>query len=353
MEAKQMYHLAIWYKTNVLSNNITGQLSNFKQSITQQMASTSNAASKLNQVRNESNKYKEVLGRVDSKSLSFEDINVLEKLGLQYIILRPAIPELNRILGVGDLQEISARIGDALQTIQTVDTYFRHFLEAFEKIFGSPEELDSFDTKGKVLTRIRFHNDASISNVVDLVDWSERWNTIARGYSMVLGKAPEEFEIVSASKGSIIFDLLLNLETVNMLGETFNHIATFVLTCAEIRRTLKSMDHLESNPELKKQVEAHLNTELEKKTDELAEKVANILLEKFAQEGKTDNGDVKVKLKKSVKELDNFIGKGGDVEFKAETNDLDVNEQVKLVNDAMKQLQNRSQQKQLEDKTQN
>ncbi|MFV8432953.1 hypothetical protein ACNO6Y_20415 [Vibrio owensii] len=158
-----------------------------------------------------------MLYEIDLEALSFDDIEVLEKLGLKYIVLSSAIPSLCKISEQGDVQEIAARISDSLETLKSVSIQFTHFLKAFDKIFNSAPNVEKTDHHGKVLTRVRFHNDVLISNVVNLNDWAARWNTTARGYSMALSQAPETFEIVGASKGSIIFDLLLDFETVKHL----------------------------------------------------------------------------------------------------------------------------------------
>lgn len=103
----------------------------------------------------------------------------------------------------------------------------------------------------------------------------------------------------------------------------------------------------ESNPDLYKQAVEHTKAEAEKKHEEMAEQVACKLLEKFQLDG-----EVKESLKRSVRELNNFVNKGGDINFRTESDEVDMAEQVSLVNDALKQLQHSSTQKQLEDKSQ-
>ncbi|EJG0580216.1 TPA: hypothetical protein NKQ26_000298 [Vibrio parahaemolyticus] len=350
MEIKQLYRLAKWYESNVVSLNIANELAHWKQNISRVLTSNNqDYGRKHQQIVATSSRYKKVLSQVDYESLSFEDIEVLGRMGLKHLILSPAVKTLDEMLEIGDLEEISARVSNAYQTLVSANELFTDFLHSLVGIFGPVVDLEESDNHGKVLTRVRFHNDASISNVVNLSEWTTKWNTIARGYSMVLGQAPEEFEVVSASKGSIIFDLLVNLETVNMIGETFNHIADFVLTCAELGVFLKGAKALSGNPELQQQVEQHVERELEAKKEQMAEEIADKLLEKFAK-GESD-GEIKNNLKKSIREVDNFVSKGGDIEFRTESEDLNKTEQVQLVNDALKQLQFRSNQKQLEDKT--
>ncbi|HDI3150392.1 TPA: hypothetical protein PMB23_000417 [Vibrio cholerae] len=352
METKEMHQLARWYRDNITDHNVEKSLSTTKTNITNILSSNNPSSVKLYHIREYLDAHMAVLSEIDLEALSFDDIEVLEKLGLKYIILSSAIPGLHKLSEQGDVQEIAARISDSLQTLQSISIQFFHFLNAFDQIFGFAPDVEGTGHHGKVLTRVRFHNDASISNVVNLSDWATKWNTIARGYSMALGQAPETFEVVGASKGSIIFDLLLDFETVKLFSETFNLLAETVFNVAEMYGAIKAVEFMKgSNPDLHKQTVDHIKAEVEKNHEEMAEQVAGKLLEKLQQDGQNRDGEVKESLKRSVKELNNFINKGGDINFRTESDDADMTEQVLLVNDALKQLQHRSQQKQLEDKS--
>ena len=349
-----MYQLARWYRDNITAHSVEQSLNTTKMNITT-VLSTSHYSpiTKLQEIRKYLKAYIEVLSEIDLEALSFDDIEVLEKLGLKYIVLSSAIPSLYKISNQGDVQEIAARISDSLETLKSVNIQFTHFLNAFNAIFRSAPDVEKTDHHGKVLTRVRFHNDALISNVVNLSDWTARWNTIARGYSMALGQAPETFEVVGASKGSIIFDLLLDFETVKLFSETFNILTETVFNVAEMYGAIKAVEFMKgTNPDLHEQTVKHIKAEAEKNHEEMAEQVVDKLLEKLQQNGQNIDGEVKESLKRSVKELNNFVNKGGDINFRTESDEADMAEQVLLVNDALKHLQHRSKQKQLEDKSQ-
>ncbi|MBY3790655.1 hypothetical protein HPQ32_20200 [Photobacterium carnosum] len=353
METKEMYQLARWYRDNITDNGVEQSLRETKNKVTSMLSNGVEYSVKIYNIRNYLEAHIKVLSSIDLEALSFDDIEILEKLGLKYIVLSSSIPSLYKISNQGDVQEIAARISDSLETLESVNIQFTHFLDAFNKIFSSAPDVEETDHHGKVLTRVRFHNDALISNVVNLSDWTARWNTIARGYSMALGQAPETFEVVGASKGSIIFDLLLDFETVKLFSETFNLLAETAFNVAELYGAIKAVEFMkESNPDLYKQAVEHTKAEAEKKHEEMAEQVACKLLEKFQLSGQNTDGEVKGSLKRSVRELNNFVNKGGDINFRTESDEVDMAEQVSLVNDALKQLQHSSKQKQLEDKSQ-
>ncbi|HGZ7314296.1 TPA: hypothetical protein ACOL2D_003690 [Vibrio parahaemolyticus] len=352
METKEIYQLARWYKSNIIARNMENSLSK----IMHYAKSNSAVQIKLTNTLKCLEEHIAVVSGIDLEALSFDDIEVLEKLGLKYIVLSSATPYINKLSQRADLLEIAAYVSDSLEVLKNSNVHFIHFLNAFDVIFGPVLDIEGTDHHGKVLTRVRFHNDALISNVVNLNDWTTKWNTIARGYSMALGQAPESFEVVGASKGSIIFDLLLDFETVKLFSETFNLLAETVFNVAEMYGAIKALEFMKgSNPDLHKQAVEHIKAEVEKSHDEMAEQVVDKLLKKLQQDGQNriyGNGEVKESLRRSVKELNNFLNKGGDINFRTESDETDMAEQVLLVNDALKQLQHRSKQKLLDDKSQ-
>ncbi|TKF79952.1 hypothetical protein, partial [Vibrio sp. F13] len=72
---------------------------------------------------------------------------------------------------------------------------------------------------------------------------------------MALGQAPEEFEVVGAANGSIVFDLQVALDVAKMLAETFALITATVASCLTIKDSIKAAQPFkESNKELYKQI---------------------------------------------------------------------------------------------------
>ncbi|OCH17130.1 hypothetical protein [Aliivibrio logei] len=346
MTNDELFNLTDWYHENVIDNNLVSIINQSNSHINNLLKNPTNRKTTLEVVFND---ITEALVKMDLSTLSIDDKNILIKLGLNNIILDPAFFSLSNLLltNESDLHTISARFISMSNIVKTADANFRSLKHTLPQLF-EPKKPDDINPE-KVFTRLTFHNDASINNVVNLKEWSSSWNTIARGYSMTLGKTPEEFEIISASKGSIIFDLLLNLETVNMIGETFNHIADFAFTMIEIKAALKGLSYFKKNDvQMYEDLKKKLDADMDKKRDSMADDIAQRLFDKHAID--KENNEVKVNLKHGVKELSKFVDKGGDVSFKS--NNVEYDEQVLLVNDALLMLQNSSkEQKLIEDKT--
>ncbi|MEZ8995884.1 hypothetical protein AB4562_03930 [Vibrio sp. 10N.222.54.A1] len=348
MNINELYRLSTWYEANVLERNFKQAIKALHANNNQLMTSPANTS-----FRDGFESQKEILlnlvSEVDRYALDFDDQNVLEKLNLRHILLDGAFDSLKSLLDTDDFHTISARLTNYIKAMDRADDIFKAYLSFLPNTF----DLKHFESPphhaDKILTRVRFHNEASIDNVVNLSDWSDRWYTIARGYSMALGQAPEEFEVVGAANGSIVFDLQVALDVAKMLAETFALITATVASCLTIKDSIKAAQPFkESNKELYKQIVSESQKMYEAEQEQMASSVAEKLIKKF---GTHSDGEKEVALSKSVRELYRFIDQGGDLAFKCSSSSLEHEEEARLVNEALFMLKNRNSQKQLEDKS--
>ncbi|MCZ8498938.1 hypothetical protein O9929_16570 [Vibrio lentus] len=100
-------------------------------------------------------------------------ISKFSENGVEHIILSPAVKTLDEMLEIGDSEEISREKFIMPTNFSKYGLLFAKFLPPFVGIFGPVVDLEESDNHGKVLTRVRFHNDASISNVVNLSEWTQ------------------------------------------------------------------------------------------------------------------------------------------------------------------------------------
>ena len=111
-----MYQLARWYRDNITDNGVEQSLKETKNKVTSMLSNGIEYSGKIYNIRNYLEAHIKVLSSIDLEALSFDDIEILEKLGLKYIVLSSAIPSLYKISNQGDVQEIAARISDSLET---------------------------------------------------------------------------------------------------------------------------------------------------------------------------------------------------------------------------------------------
>ncbi|ULN63108.1 hypothetical protein MID13_09195 [Vibrio gigantis] len=349
MNVGELYRLSRWYEEYVLQAELRNAVEKVKSYNNSLLREPSNAVH-VGNFESSVTRLLEIIKNADLSVLDFDDLAVLKRLHLEHLLLEGADRQLMTLFDSNDGHSIEARLTNYSNALQKSDGVFRSYLQFLP--LTNVVTSKNADMKEKVLTRVRFHNDASIENVVNLAKWSGRWNVIAQGYSRVLGQAPEEFEVVGASNGSIIFDLTVAIDVAKMLGETFVYFTSAYASWVTIRDSIKAAEPFkESDIALYEQILVKAEEIAEEKQQKLSEEVAQQVIEKFNLAAKID-GEQREAFERGVKELHRFIDKGGDIAFKSSSDDLSHQEEIKLVNNALKQLKYRSEQKQLEDKSQ-
>lgn len=194
---------------------------------------------------------------------------------------------------------------------------YSNFIKGCRQVLtGLPSVLDAkyleeFNVPDdKAVLRLRFTNQAEIKNVVNLNDWSKTWHTIARGFTMAVKKSPEDFEIINTDKGSVIIDLLLHLDTIQLVSDTVSSLADMTTSLIEMKAAWEGYKFIQSKfNEGTDHNESEYATKIAKEEKEIYEKV----VEKLYNEGKIQNEDCKNELTAAVRELSKFNQKGGEM----------------------------------------
>jgi len=170
---------------------------------------------------------------------------------------------------------------------------------------------EEYETDNEILMRVSFTGHALMSNVTDFKSWGNIWYDIGRGIAMVHDASPEEVKIVGATKGSIIIELAV----IASIATTTSGIILAALKVAEkvldIKTKAEELRGLKmKNDKFAKDLEKEAENEKKSGIEEITSEVVKTL--KIKKDGEGD----KVKaLDTAVKNLVNFIEKGGVVDF--------------------------------------
>ena len=185
---------------------------------------------------------------------------------------------------------------------------------------------EEYETDDEILMRVSFTGNALISNVTDFKSWGSIWYDIGRGIAMAHNASPEEVKIVGATKGSIIIELAV----IASIATTTSGIILAALKVAEkvldIRTKAEELRRLKmKNDKFAKDLEKEADNEKKAGIEEITGEVIKTLNIK-----KDGEGDKIKALDTAVKNLVNFIEKGGIVDFIIpEEEDLEEGEENK------------------------
>jgi len=171
---------------------------------------------------------------------------------------------------------------------------------------------EEYEAENEILVRVSFTGHALMANVKDFKSWGNVWFDIGRGIAMVHDLSPEDIKIVGATKGSIIMELAV----VASVATTTSGIILAALKVAE-----KVLDILSKAEELKilklknTKIVKELKKEAENEKKDGIEKITNDIANKLGINHNNGEGDKIKALDTAVKNLVNFIEKGGVVDF--------------------------------------
>jgi hypothetical protein len=139
---------------------------------------------------------------------------------------------------------------------------------------------------GKVLVRVAFTHEASISNVVDLKTWSNIWHDIGRGIAMIHDAPPEEIQVVGASRGSVVLDLAVAYGIAATISKIILEALKVTEKVLDIRKKAEEIRALKlGNAKIAKELDEEAEKEKTKGVERISEHVVKLKRKKDANEG--------------------------------------------------------------------
>jgi len=280
----------------------------------------------------------ETLRDVPHGQLTIDQLTFLEQLGIASTIGETGIAKVEDIL-YRNVIDVATSAQELQNTLQSISQGISKSNQIREGLTNCVFEED-YETDDEILMRVSFTGNALMENVKDFKTWGSIWYDIGRGIAMVHDASPEDIKIVGATKGSIIIEIAV----IASIATTTSGIILAALKVAEkvldIRKKAEELRSLKlKNTKLANELEKEAENEkldgIGQITDEIIKKL------KIKKDGEGD----KVKaLDTSVKNLVNFIEKGGVVDFivpeeEPEEGSEDKNSELRLAFQEIRQLE--------------
>ena len=170
---------------------------------------------------------------------------------------------------------------------------------------------EEYEAENEILMRVSFTGHALMENVKDFKSWGNIWFDIGRGIAMAHDLSPEDIKIVGATKGSIIMELAV----VASVATTTSGIILAALKVAEkVLDILNLAEELKSKKIKNTKLVKDMQKEAENEKKDGIEEITNNIAEKLGIKHNGEGDKIKA-LDTAVKNLVNFIEKGGVVDF--------------------------------------
>jgi hypothetical protein len=304
MDIEELYALTNWIDQEIGSKKIVKRYQ-LLQNILNQNSQANQARQPFEQQKSE---LLTALGSVSLQSLTIDQLNFLEKLGIASHVGESGVHKVEDILVKNPI--------DVATAASKIDEIIKKFNQAIEKSNQLKTGLkgcvdpSSSDMLNEILVRVSFSGRAAMANIVDFKKWGSDWHDIGRGIAMIHSAAPEDIRIVGAKKGSIIIELAVIYGIAKTVGSIIFEALKITERVLEIRKKAEEIRGLKLNND---KIEKELEQEAEREKTDGVNQVVNEVVNKFQIKTNQDGDQVKA-LETSVRKLVAFLEKGGEVD---------------------------------------
>ena len=315
MRAEDLYITADWllssFEANDIVNRVTKLTNSSKQAVNQlsKSSETKEASSVLSATDSLAIELKDALESISMGTLNYEQRVAFERMGGSEVFDKFMLSQLKIVASSSAKLRMSYPVIEALK--RNIDQLTRRAKVLKDNIFPFIDDEELSDADNSAFAEVMFKNDASIRDIDDFKRWADDWQSIARGIAMVHGKNPRDVKVERVSSGSIIV--------------TIGAVAGIILTLSKavkyITEAMLKFQEYEIKKEQFKGTLGNLGDEADEllaKFDELNERRKDNLRDEVVEQVKQTIDDYKQEaendLRKSVRQLIDFIEKGGDVD---------------------------------------
>lgn len=304
MHVTELYELTMWIDREI----VEGQIEQKYQALHSVLHQNAQPNQQKQPFESQKTDLMEAISNVALDRLTIDQLEFLGKLGIAQHIAENGIETVEDILfkNVIDIATSAENVQEIIQSI-------KEGINRSNKIKSGLEgcvELDVTEVD-EILMRVNFSGHATMSNITDFKTWGNIWYDIIRGVAMAHGNSPEEVRIVGAKKGSIVIELAVIYGIAKTLSAIILEALKVAERALEIRKKAEEIKGL-------KLTNKKLWSELEKEAEiEKVEGVKNITdnIVKTLSIKTDGEGDKITAMDKSVRNLVDFIEKGGEIDF--------------------------------------
>lgn len=285
------------------------------------------------------------LKKVNLERLTRDQLTFLRELGIAAYVGDEGINNIDNILYKNSLD-----IATAAQRFQEIYQKISEGVAKSNQIktgLSNVSISEDYELDNQVLMRVTFTGEAKMGDIKDFKKWGEIWYDIGRGIAIANDVAPEDVKIIGAARGSIIIEFAV----IAKIATTASGIIWSALKLAEkVLDLRKKAEELRGMKLTNDKKALELAKEMEETADEEKTSGINQISIEITKQLKiktNGEGDKSVALDKAIKNLVNFVERGGEVDFVMPEHEEDtVNE-----DETMKELRNKVQEiRKLEEK---
>ena len=297
MQVEELFDLCQWISRNVSENGLEQKFTALQSKLT----NNANQGPAGQPMESERDDLVEQLHSINLLELSIEQVDLLKHLNILTYLGPKGVSFVEETLFKNALDIATARdhFNKALNNIKETTAWAAATRKALSRIINE-ENVQIPD--GKIIVRVHFDKKSSINNIVDFKNWGRKWHDIGRGVAFACDEAPENVEVIGASRGSVIVILCSTYFVVKVLNLIAREVMKSFQEYYKIQMIKEEVKKLSlDNNKAERALDADSK---EYKNNSIAE-ILNKSITHLSLDADTDNEKI-TSLKSSIKQLYGF-----------------------------------------------
>lgn len=272
-----------------------------------------------------------------NKTWSESQNDVIDRLNKDGLLGKLAIENFNKIFKT--FKDNPKDAGDKIQiSINEINSLLKEIsvlLKSLEPILTSTNDLNDENLEDNNLLIIKFKENSFFQNINLLEKFCRIWSKIIMSFMYLTKEDIKPAYIESISKDYIIF--FLEKETIETLTNAAYEVLKGYKKVIEVRRLQLEIESI--NLTNKEELRDLLEDEVLNIVDILSSQVTYELISQFNWEAKPKKNELHKSIQISLKQIVNFIEKGGSIESKNSRELNKLNEKIIVILNNIKELE--------------
>ncbi|MGA2604183.1 MAG: hypothetical protein ABSG14_08135 [Verrucomicrobiia bacterium] len=171
-------------------------------------------------------------------------------------------------------------------------------------------QIENDIEEGHAILQITFKERASINSVAEWKAYTNEWWNIIRSFGLLTDTNADQAKILSIQQGSIVIEISALYLLIKAIGSASNKILDLIERLYELRKASREIKQLDlTNKQIEKDLDKEADTFIENNLSQIAQQVIAEI-----NKAKTTDGETNKALQISIKDLFQFLDKGGTVD---------------------------------------
>jgi len=249
----------------------------------------------------------------DPSDMGYDSYCLFGKINNDQLFGKPAADYLENLLTSDrkNYRTIYSDLSSKVKQISKLSETLNQFQQLFDQLV--PAEVFHFaeETYNKSSLLLYFGGHMSVNNIIALERYSRLWGGILSAFSKLTGEEILMLDISSFHNGNLSLSVAIEDKTFNAIKSGVVEILGTLSHILKIRKIQIEIVHLPLYNDLNELLEEEIRTLINHRAWESAQKLISVYLNTTI-----DADEITNDISRSLKQILNFVEKGGKIEFK-------------------------------------